>query len=202
MKKIIFALLGLIMLVGCKTTQKVAEVKQTEPLEQPQKLEAEKPMVWKQEIYPKLVVGDPILFFNSSEIILSGDIPNKTFVLQDGVINYLDSTLVIEKTVPVLTPGKLVDINQQMTDGKILRMDISFSQNDATYQFNFRLRTDGAFTLNSNAKVFYLEKEYKVKADVKNAECLLLVKFVPIDKKQRLDGSAEGQSVSGTKVIK
>lgn len=198
MKKFIFALfLGLVLLIGCVTPKKAVETQQS----QPQKLEAEKPMVWRQILYPKLAVGDPILFLNSSEIIVDGDFSNQTFFLQNGAIYRLDSIQMVTKTVPVLTPGTLVFMKKS-GNGQIDGMNISFSQNDATYQFNFQLKSDGTFTLNGNAKLFFKGKEYKVQVTTKGGECLLLVNFFERKDIQNVNESAEGQNVSDAIVIK
>lgn len=198
MKKIIFTLaIGMIFLVSCKTVG-TATVATTE-LEQP---EVEKPVIWKQNLYPKITVDDPILFLNSSEIIMDGSSKNQTFFLQDGDIVRMDSILVITKTVPRLTSGVLVSM-KKTSNGIIEEMNISFSQEDATYTFNFRLKDDRSFTLNSNAKLLYKNKEYKIQVVTKGGECILLVNFKVTNNIQNVNESARGQkSVSGTRVIK
>jgi hypothetical protein len=198
MKKFIFALfLGLILLIGCVTSKKVVETQQP----QPQKLEAEKPMIWKQGLYPKLAVGDPIVFLNSVEIIMDGNFSNQTFFLQDGAIYRMDSIRMVTKTVPVLTPGILTSM-KKASNGQIQEMNMSFSQNDKTYEFNFQAKSDGTFTLNGNAKLFFNGREYKIQVVTKGGECLLLVNFFVQKDVQTVNESAEGQSVSGTKIIK
>jgi uncharacterized lipoprotein len=199
MKKLIFALLGLVLLSGCKTSQKVVEQPKPEP--RSQKLEAEKPMIWKQGLYPKLAVGDPIVFLNSVEIIMDGNFSNQTFFLQDGVIYRMDSIKMVTKTVPALTPGILTSM-KKASNGQIQEMNVSFSQNDKTYEFNFQLKSDGTFTLNGNAKLFFNGREYKIQVVTKGGECLLLVNFFVQKDVQTVNESAEGQSVSGTKIIK
>lgn len=199
MKKIMFALaIGMIIVVmGC--SKKIAPtIQQAQPS---QKMQADKPMIWKQNLYPKLAVGDPIVFLNSSEIVMDGNFQNQTFFLQDGAIYRMDSILSVTKTVPALTPGILLSM-KKASNSQIQEMNISFSQNDMTYQFNFQLKSDGTFTLNANAKLIYNGKEYKILVITKGGECLLLVNFFVKKEVQTITESAEGQSVSGTKVIK
>lgn len=184
MKKIIFALLTGLVMVGCASSKKAAE---------PQILDAQKPIVWKQELYPKLVVGDKIFFFNSSEIVLEGDLFNQSFFL-DGAINRLDSILEVIKTVPELTQGIVTSL-KRASNGQIIDMVVSFSKNDATYQFDFKLRNDGAYTLNGNAKLLFNGKEYKVQATINGVDCLLMVIYNKKEIKQTISEKAEGQTL-------
>lgn len=191
----LFVVIGIIMGCNKKMTPTAQQQKPS------QSLEAEKPMVWRQNLYPKVAVGDPIVFLNSTEIIIDGDFSTQTFFIQDGTIYRMDSVQVITKTVPILTTGVVTKIKKD-SGGKISEMDISFSQNDATYTFNFRIKADGSFTLNATAKLLFKEKEYKVQAATKGGECLLLVNFKVNKNVENVNEQAEGQSVSGTKVIK
>lgn len=199
MKKMFFALLIGLVMFGCATTKKVGEQPKSES--QSQKLEVEKPIVWRQSLYPKLVVGDPVVFLNSMEIIMDGNFSNQTFFLQDGAIYRLDSIQMVTKIVPALTTGVLTAM-KKASNGQIQGMNVSFSQNDKTYEFNFQAKSDGTFTLNGNAKLFFNGKEYKIQVVTKGGECLLLVNFFIQKDVQTVNESAEGQSVSGTKVIK
>lgn len=200
MKKFIVTLvIGMMIIVmGC-SRRMAPTTQQTQPPSQ--KMQADKPMVWKQNLYPKLAVGDPIVFLNSVEIVLDGSFQNQTFFLQDGAIYRMDSILAVTKTVPALTPGILLSM-KKASNGQIQEMNVSFSQNDLTYHFNFQLKSDGSFTLNGNAKLIYNGKEYKLLAVTKGGECLLLVNFFVKKEVQTINEQAEGQSVSGTKVIK
>jgi len=196
MKKLMFALvIGTVLLTGCKTVEQ-STVSTTES----QQLEAEKPMVWSQSLFPNLEEKDPVVFLNSKDIIIGGDFSSKTFFLKDGAIYRMDSIQTVTKTVPALTPGKIVSLKK--TNGIIQEMNISFSQSDITYTFNFRLKQDGSFTLNANAKLFFQGKEYKDQASTRGGECLLLVNFFAQKNTNSVNESAEGQSVSGTKIIK
>lgn len=190
MKKFIFcSILGLALLVGCATSKKPVETQQAEP----QRIETQKPVVWKQELYPKLAVGDKIFFLNSSEIILEGGLFNNSFFL-DGAINRLDSIVEIIKTVPALTQGVATSL-KKTNNNQIVDMIVSFSKNDATYQFDFKLRSDGAYTLNANAKLLFNKKEYKVQATVKGGDCLLMVFYNKKEIKQTINERAEGQTL-------
>lgn len=197
MKKMIFVLLIIGLLFSCKQQQQVVQTPEQVSL---QKLEAQKPTVWKQAIYPALVVGDPISFMPSSEIVLSGSFLDQVFMLQDGNIYRVDSVLEVLKTVPALTPGALVTMKKDNI-GKILEMNISMDRNDASYLFNFQLKQDGSFALNANANLTYNGKNYPIQASQKGGECLLLVNFFVEKKVQSVSEQAGGVSVSGTKVV-
>lgn len=188
MEKLIFAFLTGLVMVGCASSKKAAEVQQPEP----QKLEAQKPIVWKTSIYEKIAVGDKIFFFNSSEITVDGDFLNQSFLL-DGAINQFDSTLNVIKKVPVLTPGVLKSI-KRASHGEIIDMIVFHDNNDATYILDYHLRSDGDFTLNGNAKLIFRGKEYKVTATI-NADCVLMVIYNYYKTEETIVEEAKGASL-------
>lgn len=137
-----------------------------------------------------LKISDKVLFFNSVEILLEGDIFNRTHSIENGKVTIIDSINNIFKIVPELTPGGLINMKKS-SNGEIQMMVISFSQNETTYQFGFFKRTDGSFLLSGDAKILYLGKEYKVTAQTKG-ECILLFNFEKKEVKSEIKESAEG----------
>lgn len=201
MKKILITLIIGLVFVGCSKQI----VPTTQQVQQPQQIKAEKPQVWKQSLYPQIVAGDPISFMNSTEIIMEGVSSDLTIVLKDGAIHHLDSNLTIKKTVDAYTIGTTTQDYpfKKSSNGVIQEMDVFFSLTDRTYFLNWRLKTDGSFTLNGNAKLFYDDKEYKVQAGTKGGECLLLVNLFTEKINIIVEESAEGTGIpSETKVIK
>jgi len=194
MKNIIFILLvGFVFLfIGCQTTKSVVE----QPKQPSQSIQAEKPAIFKQLYYPKLAVGDPLQFFNSSDIILAGSSSDQTILLQGGAIHIVDSILTITKTVFALTPG-IVKVIKKSSDGKIQTIIVLFSLGDRTYELSFQLKSDGSFTLNANAKLFFRDKEYKILASTRGGECLLLVNISMEKSEENINEKAEGVNVSG-----
>ena len=172
MKKIIFALIvGFVIVLGTSCSKRVV-VSQSK--QQPsQNIQAEKPVIWKQAYYPKLAVGDQLQFFNSSDVIMAGSSSDQTIALQDGAIHITDSILTITKTVSALTPGIIKMLKKSGSQIQIIVA--TFSQDDRTYELSFPLKSDGSFTLNANAKLFFRGKEYKISASTRGGECLLLV---------------------------
>jgi hypothetical protein len=195
---IIFTLLiGILILSGCGTAKLVTQAPQTPS----QKIEAEEPVVWKQAYYPKVALGDPIVFLNSKEVVMDGNFSNESFFLQDGVIYKTDSIKNIKKTIPKITPGKLISFKKGINN-QIEIMVVSFSQNDASYQLSFYLKKDGSFTLSAKAKLLFEGKEYPINVITVGGECVLLVNFKIKIETTNINEQAEGQNVSGTKVIK
>ena len=193
MKKISFLLQILFVIFlfnDCSLSQKIVEPQQIASPEN-------ELIVWKQIYYPKLVVDDPLLFYNSSEIVISGNFSNQTFEL-DGTLHVTDNIKEVTKTVGEITPGKLFDLKKD-ANGRITEMFVSFSENDATYQFDFKLDLDGSFKLNGNAKLIFEGKEYPVLATIKGDSCKLLFARSIDTNIEKIDEKAEGEDVYKTK---
>src|SRR3989344_4293834 len=145
--------------INCASNKKVTEIST------PPQTEFEKPIIWKQSYYSQLAIGDPLLFYNSTEISIEGNFANQTFVL-DGKLRRTDNIKEVLHEVEVTTPGKLFDMKKDGS-GRITDMFISFSPNEATFQFNFKLTSDASYKLNGNAKLIFEDREYPVLAKIK-----------------------------------
>lgn len=201
-KKMFFALIGLLVIVsGCYTTKVVPtdnkQVQTGEPVHPKSTY-----IVWKENLIPgfNLNVGDPINFLNSSEIILSGDVFSQQIALKDGKIVIGELSRPVSKNVPEATLGVLVSVVR--VAGRIKEMNMIFSQSDASFKFNFRIKPDGSYTLNGNASLEFDGKEYPIKAASQGRECLLVVDSDVTRTVEPINGTAEGVPVSGTKIIK
>ena len=192
----VFLLLQIIFatfFINCASNKKVTEIST------PPQTEFEKPIIWKQSYYSQLAIGDPLLFYNSTEISIEGNFANQTFVL-DGKLRRTDNIKEVLHEVEVTTPGKLFDMKKDGS-GRITDMFISFSPNEATFQFNFKLTSDGSYKLNGNAKLIFEDREYPVLAKIKGDECKLLFILEVDTNVEKVYKKAEGEGVSGTKTI-
>ena len=177
---------------GCSSTKDVTV--------SPQEPESDKPIIWKQSYYPDLKIGDPILFFNSTEIFIKKQLGSETFLITDGKLKKTEEITNLIKTVSVTTSGKLVDMKKDV-NGRIINMLISFSENDQTYLFDFIVASDGSFKLNGNARLVFEGKKYPAIASIKGDECKLMFIFELETNIENINEKAEGVSVSGTKII-
>jgi hypothetical protein len=159
-------LLGIIIMVGCTGSKELSESSKPEP--------ETKPIPWRQGYYPSIGVEDNILFYNSVEIIMEGNFFSSNVYL-DGAINITENEKILQKTVPILTSGRVISFKKDI-NGKITDMFVKFSLIDKTYILNFKVTADGSFNLNLNdkAKLFFENKEYNVLATIKGDECKLL----------------------------
>lgn len=196
MKKLVF-LVGLFVLVlfldGCKQQQQIVSVSEPAPVAQAQQVS--RPIVWKQMYYKDLKLGDKVLFYNSTEIKLSGSFFNQTLSIENGAINVIDSINNVLKTVPTLTAGGLIDLKKSSSK-TIEVMFISFSKNDITYKFSFFRKPDGSFTLNGNATLVFSGKNYPITAKA-DSECLLLFVLNKQEVVKDIIESADGWNIEG-----
>ncbi len=200
-KRLFFALIGLMVIASsCYTTKVVPSGQVEKSGEQIQPKSTY--IVWKENLIPgfNLNVGDPINFLNSAEIILSGDVFNQQISLRDGKIVIGELSRPVTKNVPEGTLGVLVSMNK--VAGRVKEMNMIFSQSDASFKFNFRVKPDGSYTLNGNASLEFDGKEYPIKAASQGKECLLVVDSEVTRTVEPINGTAEGVPVSGTKIIK
>lgn len=182
MKNKIF--LGIVLLTilftsSCKTTREAPQVQQKK----------EELTVWKQSLFPNIKTSDPVLFFNSTEILLKGSFFNKSTSIEDGKVIVVDSIDNVLKTVPQFTTGGF--IQERRPSGVIQIMVVSFSKNEATYVFSFFKQADGSFLLNGKAKLVYQKKEYEVIAST-SENCILLFNFEKKEVVNEIKESAEG----------
>ena len=184
MKKLAALISIVILLCSCGTTKQVTE--------QPKAIEAapEKPIVWKQAYYPTISLKDSVLFYNSTEIKLSGEFFNKSFFVKDGIVNVIDSINSVAKIVPEVTAGGFVDM-KKLASGEIVGMEVSFSKNEATYKFIFMRVNDGSFILNNKATLIYHNKKYPVNANT-NGDCTLMFYYNKQEVRLEDQSKAEG----------
>lgn len=196
MKKFSFTLLvGFVFLFVDCAKQLVVE----QPQQPSQRINPQKPTIWRQSLCP-VEPGDPVDFFNSTEIVISGNFLDQMFIL-DGGIHRKDSVLSVLRKVPKLTPGEYI-VKKKSSNGQVGVMTISFDLNNATYRFDFFVKSDGSFTLSAVAELIYNGVPHEIEASTKGGECLLVV-FYDVETITNTDeGEAGGVNASRTKIIK
>lgn len=188
MKKLIFALLIGLVMVGCASSKKTAK-EQPEP----QKMEVEKVSAKLQPLTQNYVSDlsekDSTLFFtktfffNSTPINLELIISDKDkpfSVDEEGVAHKGNTDIDLLKTVPEMTSGKIMDHRVAKNNPTILAaFNFSFDLNDRTYDLKFFRQSDGSFLLSAKAVVIYEGKQYPVAAKIpldndKEKDCIIL----------------------------
>jgi len=154
---------------GCASVQQTTVTPAT-PSEAQQVLDT--PTVWRQSLYRTISLKDSVLFYNSAEIRLEGNFFKQSVHIQNGVVNSIDSITDVLRTVPVLTPGGLIEMKKSSI-GDITSMLISFSKNNCTYNFVFTKTTNGSFSLNGKAELVFNRHVYPVTA-ITTGNCVLL----------------------------
>lgn len=187
MKKIMLALLGLIFFVsGCKTietTTVVPSAQLTSPKVGPQLQALTQKYIADLSKKDSAVFFQEVYFYNRSSIDLSLFIydRNKPFNVVNGVAEKENTNVDLLKTVPEMTPGKIVDVkfdekNPQIITGLLL----VFDANDRSYRLKFHRRispNDGTFILIKSATIDYKNQQYKVEAKTpagSSQDCLLM----------------------------
>lgn len=172
-----FLAIGLVILAlvvlshGCAAPKQAAEIPKEDLL-----LKTDKPPLSKwnylnyKDIPPKYY--DSILYYNSTEIRLEGSFFERTVFVRDGVVHKVDSINDVLKTVLIETPGGFIDMKPDKNGMSV--MYISFSKNEATYNFSFYRATDGNYILNGKAEIIFDGKKYPVVASTVGGNCLLL----------------------------
>ena len=147
MKKIIFSLLGLTLLVvaGCEIVK--VPVKQTETQQKfpQQTAELQKAEPWRQSLDMNIQGGDPINFYNQYPIIVEGTIPIRIPMFQDGHYLEKDSSIVYDYSVPKMTKGKLLKVVYRF--GKPVSFLVEFKLDDPNSQHIFNVEPMENFTL-------------------------------------------------------
>jgi len=188
----------IIMIVSCRSIQPIVK---TQP-QQVQQLEQKKPELWMQDTYTAVDKNDPITFFNEFEINVTAEIPKTVIMFKDGATYKIDSSTVVSYTIPVMTPGVLIEARRER--GQLIEMIISFDENDPNYNCSFRVMPNKTFTLNANKKITYEMKDYNVRATIKGDGSglnHLLSNFFTQKSQVPVTGSAAGRNATGTKII-
>lgn len=182
---LLLTLLGFVMF-GCASVQQT--VTPATPLEVQQVLDT--PTIWRQSLYKSISLKDSVLFYNSYEIKLEGNFFKQSVFIQNGVVNSVDSITDVLRTVPVLTPGGLIEMKKNSM-GEIMGMLVSFSRNNCNYHFVFNKKTSGSFTLNGKAELIFNSRIYPVTA-ITTGDCILLFFYhkqvVKLEDKQSAEG--------------
>jgi hypothetical protein len=199
---IIFTLLmGILILSGCGTTKEVVTQPQEPEVQQATRV---LPTKWMQNTYPSVSTTDPITFYNEYKIIIKAKIPKKMLMFQDGVTYYVDSSTIVELTIPKLTPGVLFSVDKKNNLPTV--MVISFDESNPDYNISFYSQTDKSFAQDARCEITFEGKKYKAEAIIvtkeKNAMNYLLSNFESLDKTNKVEKSAGGRNATGTKIIK
>ena len=201
--KIILSLIFILVLVivfSCSTTKTTTALKVTEiPVQQ---LEQKKPELWMQDTYPAIEKNDPITFFNEFEINVTAEIPKTVIMFKDGATYKIDSSTVVSYTIPVMTPGVLIEARREK--GQLVEIIVSFDETDQNYNCSFRVMPNKTFTMNANKKITYEMKDYNVRATIKGDGSglnHLLSNFFTQKSQVPVTGSAAGRNATGTKII-
>lgn len=188
MKKLIFALLGLVLLAGCKTTEKVTTG--PEPVVRPAP-EGDGLIFWTKDIPHVLKVGDPWSFYNSSEIKLDARVSRLVETFVDGGLVQTDSLRDLIRNVPVLTPGDIVEIKKD-AQGNVISIKDRFSLESTTFTFEFKI-VDGYASLDKTKPglIMFRGKAYYVPIKTEDV-CRLKVKYTRDEFLEQDVKSAEG----------
>jgi PBP1b-binding outer membrane lipoprotein LpoB len=160
---------------------------------------------WMQDTYPAVSTSDPITFYNENEIRIEAKISKKVMMFHDGVTYYVDSSTIVSKTIPRLTPGVmfLVDRDRNSQLPKVL--EISFDQNDPDYNIRFVAQGDKSFAQDERSQITFEGKKYAAKAVVvakTNTLNYLLSNFEWLNLTNKIENKAGGRNATGTKIIK
>lgn len=206
MKTRIFCIFVLFFALSCKTAE-VAPVEQPKP--EPQKIESKEPVFYMQSLLKDMSESDSLLvykkavFFNSCEINIEKYLSDRSYLVDEkGAVLGVDTLTGAQKTVDPLTPGGMLSVKLSKNyKGVIAVAQVSFSKNDANYQFTFWRTEDERFILNGNAVITVKERPYRVIAKTAKP-CYLLFNFdtktVPKEIKSKAEGWTPGSSSSST----
>ncbi len=187
-----------IIFVGCRSAKTIIK---PQP-QQVQQLEQKKPELWMQDTYPAIEKNDPITFFNEFEINVTAEIPKTVIMFKDGATYKIDSSNVVSYTIPVMTPGVLIEARREK--GQLVEIIVSFDETDQNYNCSFRVMPNKTFTMNANKKITYEMKDYNVRATIKGDGSglnHLLSNFYTQKSQVPVTGSAAGRNATGTKII-
>lgn len=191
---IMMALVVLVMTSSCtKTTQVLVE----KPKMNIEIKEKNGPEFFTQKKLEGISSADSIklfnkaLFYNGCEIVIEKALGYHSFEVDDnGAVIKTDSINAKQKIVGKETPGGLIPNSitiYKNSRGIIRSMKISFSQNDANYEFTFFRKEDGRFELSGNSVITINGKPHNVIAKT-NETCYLKFYF---DYKQVINKTTE-----------
>lgn len=156
MKALSFLILVVFVLFNCKTTQLVPIEKTKMDVE----FKENKPELFLQEKLSGISPSDSVklfkkaLFYTSCEVTLRKALGNISFNVNDnGVVNKADSIKEKQKKVLPITPGHVLSVTPYANYlGIIMAINVTFSKNDANYEFIFfRTDDDPRFVLSGDA---------------------------------------------------
>ena len=189
MKKIIFALFGLVLLFGCKVAEKADTTRPESNVCQAP--EGDGLIFWTKDIPHVLKVGDPWSFYNSSEIKLEARVARLGETFVDGGLVQIDSLRDLIRTVPVLTPGDIVEIKKD-AQGNIISIKDRFSLESTTFTFEFKI-VDGYASLDKTKPglIMFRGKAYNVPIKTDDV-CRLKVRYIRDEVLEKDTKAAEG----------
>ncbi len=163
---IITLLIVFIMMFNRCASQKTVVQEPFQPeLQQVQKSD---PIPWTQDLDEGIAVGDPINFYNQFEIVVKGKIPIKVKMYNDGKLQFKDSSIVFDYTIPAKTKGQLKNVEPK--NGKPTTFTVSFEQNgdnDRNYYHVFKMIPDKTFILDARMTLYLEGGEYPFTATIK-----------------------------------
>ncbi len=148
---------------GCRSSKEVSKTPEP-PLQQVQKTD---PIPWTQDLDEGIAVGDPINFYNQFQINVKGSIPIRIKMYNDGKLQFKDSSIVFDYTIPALTKCELKDVSPK--NGKPTSFTVSFEQNgdeDKNYYHVFKMLPDKTFVLDSKMTLSLEGGEYPFTATI------------------------------------
>ncbi len=171
----------IVIINGCAQFKQV--VQQPKPKKEI-KILKDKPIPFKESYFQKIISDNPSLFYqklkdstsfyNSTEIVLEGEFFKQSISFEDRKISLVDNITDVRKIVPQFTPGGIIEI-KFISTGKMKAVKVSFSKNEATYEFYFFRVNDGRFILSGNATLIFNGRKYPVTATATTSEdCFLL----------------------------
>ncbi len=209
MKKL-FVIIGLCVLagfLGCKSTQPIVEAPKDLL-----KLEGNKYKVFTQRLLPNVKKEDGLIFYNGTEIKLTGSITKYYPGIRNGAIFNMDTTFNLFMKVPAITEGTLLEAKRD-NKGVVYMMTILFSKKDETYTLTFFLekyvkylmeqsggsynpKIPDAFILSGKATILFRGEKCNVEAQA-DKECRLFVDDQSSSINEDIVDEAEGYIIYG-----
>jgi hypothetical protein len=196
MKKLMFALIGLIIVVAnsCKTV----EITSAAPPTQAQELNLTL-VPWTNQI-PVITDEDPISFYNEMEIKVKALTPDEKWILRDGYGEYVNNAKLDGFTVPAKTKGALMK-GGISSENNILTYKICFfEEGDDTY-FVWKQSLNSSFFLEKKATIYVDGIPFNVELPTGFEKNRLLWNTGYSNNTTTTERIAKGRSVSGTKEI-